>query len=103
MDNIWTVILHKLDDNKLIVSENNPAKSGEYLCTCVEMWYSGEEARRRLQVMYYEKDGNYWRDCDGYRCSHNILAWTDKIKPCEFSDYQYIAGGYFVEKSGGEK
>lgn len=38
MNDIWNVILYKLDGNTLISSENNPTESGRYLCTCVQMW-----------------------------------------------------------------
>lgn len=98
MNNIWNVILYKLDGNTLINSENNPTESGRYLCTCVRK-LPEEELQRYLQVMEYDASRNYWHDCGNKSgISHNILAWTDKIKPCDFADFDYIAGGYFVEK-----
>ena len=98
MENIWNVILHKLDGNQLVSPENNPTESGRYLCTCVQKW-NGEEVARYLQIMEYDVKKNHWHDCGNPSgISHSILAWTDKIKPCEFTDYEYLVGGYFVEK-----
>lgn len=96
MNNIWNVALQKVVGNTIVGSDNNPSKSGKYLCTCVSMW-QGEEAARYLQMMYYDKDKNYWHDCNGHGISHNVLAWTDKIVPCDFTDFCYIPGGVFVE------
>ena len=49
--------------------------------------------------MEYDANKNYWHDCGNKSgISHNILAWTDKINVCDFNDFNYIAGGYFVEK-----
>lgn len=99
MNNIWNVILHKLDGNKLLNPENNPSESGKYLCTCVRFW-DGKEVLRYLQIMYYDAKKNYWHDENNASgISHNVLAWTDKIKPCEFLDFHYVVGGNFVEKN----
>lgn len=98
MDNIWNIILYKQNDDKQLVKpKNNPKESGKYLCTCVNI-YADEEAARYLQIMEYDAVKDYWHDC-GHPTgiSHNILAWTDKIKPCDFTNYNYIIGGYFVE------
>ena len=99
MDNIWNVILHNVDENNQLVNpQNNPKESGRYLCTCVNFYY-GEEQNRYLQVMEYDVKKNYWHDCGHANgISHNILAWTDKISPCLFTDFTYLAGGYFLEK-----
>ena len=97
MNNIWNVILSSIEDNKIKPSKNNPKVSGKYLCTCVLMWQG--EKHKYLQMMEYNADKNYWHDCGNKNgISHNILAWTDNIKPCEFDDFEYIAGGYFIEK-----
>lgn len=96
-DNIWNISLSELNENNYVITRNNPTKSGKYLCTCVQM-YNREEVSRYLQIMEYDADKTYWHDCGNKSgISHNILAWTDKIKPCAFSDYEYIAGGLFVE------
>ena len=98
MDNIWNVILHKLDNNNVARPTNNPVETGNYLCTCVH-FFNGKEIVRYLQVMHYNSEKNCWHDCNNVSgISHNILAWTDKIKPCDFTDYDYLVGGYFVEK-----
>ena len=98
MDEIWNVILYKLDGNKLVNPENNPSKSGQYLCTCVQIRY-GEEQNRYLHVMEYDADEQHWHDCGNKNgTSHYILAWTDKIDVCNFADYNYVAGGYFLVK-----
>lgn len=97
-DGLWNICLPHLDEENRVVTENNPAKSGKYLCTCVEESASSKELFKYLQVMEYDVDKNYWHDCGyEYRISHNILAWTDKVKPCEFSDYEYISGGLFMK------
>ena len=89
MNDIWNVVLYKLNGNTLISSKNNPTKSGRYLCTCVQMW-QGEEQKRYLQVMEYDASKNHWHDCGNESgISHNILAWTDKIIPCDFTDFDY--------------
>lgn len=97
-DGMWNVCLSHFNEENKIVTENNPAKTGRYLCTCVQEYPSLKESYKYLNVMEYDADKNYWHDC-GYehRISHNILAWTDKVKPCEFSDYEYIFGGLFME------
>ena len=98
MNDIWNVVLYKLNGNTLISSKNNPTKSGRYLCTCIQMWQR-EEQKRYLQVMEYDASKNHWHDCGNESgISHNILAWTDKIIPCDFTDFDYIAGGCFVER-----
>lgn len=98
MNDIWNIILHKLDGNTLVSPENNPTESGRYLCTCIKRW-QGEEVARYLQIMEYDAPNHHWHDCgNASGISHNILAWTDKIQPCEFTDYDYLIGGYFVEK-----
>ena len=48
MNDIWNVVLYKLNGNTLISSKNNPTKSGRYLCTCVQMW-QGEEQKRYIK------------------------------------------------------
>ena len=98
MNNIWNVLIGKLENNKIIESNNNPKKSGRYLCTCIS-YLNREEQSRYLQIMEYDANKNYWHDCGNKSgISHNILAWTDKINVCDFNDFNYIAGGYFVEK-----
>lgn len=97
MDDIWNIILHKLAGDRLVSKESNPIESGRYLCTCVKIW-DGKEVSRYLQIMEYDANKNHWHDCGNQSgISHNILAWTDKIKPCTFTDYNYLVGGYFVE------
>lgn len=95
---MWNITLHTLDENNLVKPKNNPLKSGKYLCTCVNFW-NGEEVARYLQVMYYDASKKYWHDSENARSiSHNILAWTDKIEPCAFTDFNYLIGGHFVKK-----
>lgn len=98
MGDIWNVILCTLDGNVVVSSTNNPKESGRYLCTCVNFW-QGKEVARYLQMMQYDSKNNCWHDC-GYPSgiSHTILAWTDKITPCDFVDFDYMAGGYLMEK-----
>ena len=94
---IWNVLLSTIDNNKIIPSKNNPKVSGKYLCTCVLMWQG--EKHKYLQIMEYDANKNYWHDCGNKSgISHNILAWTDDIKPCEFDDFEYITGGFFKEE-----
>lgn len=96
-DGIWNISLSETNENNCIVTKNNPTKSGKYLCTCVQT-YNRKEVSRYLQIMEYDADKTYWHDCGNKNgISHNILAWTDKIKPCEFSDYEYGSGGLFME------
>lgn len=98
MKNIWNVILYKLNENQLVSPKNNPTKSGRYLCTCVRKLDTGEIVRY-LQIMEYNVKKNYWHDLgNSSGISHNILAWTDKVSPCDFENYDYSVGGYFVEK-----
>lgn len=98
MDNIWNLILLKQDGNKIKSSNKNPTKSGRYLCTCVRRRID-QTFENYLQIMKYDKDRNCWHDCNNKNgISHNILAWTDKVKPCEFTDFNYLVGGYLVEK-----
>lgn len=96
---MWNVILHKeVEDNKVVNPENNPTESGNYLCTCIRM-LDGKEYGRYLQIMRYDKKVNDWFDTNwSHGISHNIIAWTDKIKPCDFQDYRYLGGGIFVSK-----
>ena len=95
---IWNVVLYKVDGDRLVRSENNPKESGRYLCTCVRMW-QGEEQGRYLQVMEYDANKNHWHDCGNKNgISHGILAWTDKVIPCDFKDFDYVAGGCLIEK-----
>ena len=95
---MWNIVLSKIENNTIMGADNNPAKSGRYLCTCVSMWYN-EEAKRYLQVMEYDANRNYWHDCGNPSgVSHNVLAWTDKIQPCDFTDFEYVTGGFFIEK-----
>ena len=96
MDNIWNVLLCKLDGNKVLNPTNNPTESGRYLCTCVRM-FGKDEVARYLKVMEYDANNKHWHDIGNPSgLSHNILAWTDKIQPCDFCDYCYLAGGYFT-------
>ena len=98
MNDIWNIILYKEDDDKLVRSNNNPKNSGTYLCTCVNFW-QGKEVSRYLQMMHYNAEKNHWHDCgNASGISHNILAWTDKINPCDFTNFEYSIGGYFIEK-----
>ena len=102
MDNVWNVALQKVEGNIIVGSDNNPSESGYYLCTCISMWRC-KENRRYLNMMYYDAERNCWRDFKNQSgVSHNVLAWTDKIKPCEFTNYHYIAGGIFVESNKSE-
>lgn len=98
MENIWNIVLYKLDGDKLISPKNNPTKSGRYLCTCVRN-LSDNEVARYLQIMEYNSKTNTWHDC-GIKngISHTILAWTDKIMTCDFVDYDFISGGFLIEK-----
>ena len=97
MSDIWNVILHTLDGNTLVRPNNNPKTSGDYLCTCVKFW-QGEEIARYLHIMHYDAKNNHWHDCgNASGISHNILAWTDSIKPSDFTNFDYLIGGYFVK------
>ena len=98
MGDIWNVILCTLNGNTIVSSTNNPKESGRYLCTCVR-FLEGKEVSRYLQIMEYDSKKNHWHDC-GYPSgiSHNILAWTDKIIPCDFVDFEYMTGGYFTKQ-----
>lgn len=100
MKNMWNVILYGLKENKLIESRNNPKESGRYLCTCVRKVIGSEKIERYLQVMQYNAEHKCWHDCD-YNInvlSHNILAWTDEIKVCDFENFELLPGGYLIEK-----
>lgn len=100
MNNMWNVILYGLNENQLVETKNNPTESGRYLCTCVRKNMTTEEIERYLQVMQYNAEQKCWHDCD-YNTnvfSHNILAWTDVIEPCDFDNFELLPGGYLVEK-----
>lgn len=97
-EKIWNILLCKAENNKIIKPDNNPEKSGRYLCTCVQ-FFNGEEINRYLQVMNYDADRHCWHDCGTkYGISHNILAWTEDVPVCNFKDFEYKVGGYFMEK-----
>lgn len=88
----WNIILNKMENNHIFDSENNPKESGTYLCTCVQFWQE-KEIRRYLQIMTYEKENNYWHDCDNkYGISHTILAWTKDVSLCDFQNFDYYCG-----------
>ena len=98
MNDIWNIILHEEKNNKISIPINNPKKSGRYLCTCVSFRH-GKEINRYLQIMTFNYEKNHWHDCNTPGgISHNILAWTDKIEPCDFTNYNYQIGGYFMKK-----
>lgn len=99
-DDVWNVMLTGPNGEK---SENTPAASGKYLCTCVQ-YYDGKETNRYLKMMEYNKDRNYWHD-SGHpgAISHYVLAWTNKIIPCQFNDYNYEIGGRFVLRNEEEQ
>lgn len=92
-DDVWNVMLVGPNGEK---SENVPAASGKYLCTCVQ-YFNGEESDRYIKTMEYDAKKHYWHD-PGHpsSTSHSVLAWTNKIRPCQFSDYTYEIGGHFV-------
>lgn len=76
----WHVILNTLNGNRIVpVSpDNNPEKSGQYLCTCVTIIGSNEN--RYLRVMEYDAVRNQWYDIGNKSgISHTILAWKKKI------------------------
>ena len=101
MKDFWNVILHTVADDKVKAPKNNPKKSGNYLCTCIQYW-NGEEVNRYLQVMAYNAEKGFWHDCNHpHGISHVILAWTNKVKPCKFQSFDYLAGGILVEKGQG--
>ena len=98
---MWNVILSTITENKVLNNaENQPKKSGNYLCTCVKRSLDGKYYRY-LQTMAYDKERNTWHDIGhNYGISHNILAWTDKVPLCD-AEFDYIAGGILVEKNKG--
>jgi hypothetical protein len=57
--------------------EENPAESGEYVCTCVSMW-NGQFVNRYIRVMVYNADDERWHDLGHERgISHSIIGWTE--------------------------
>ena len=49
--------------------------------------------------MAYNAEKGFWHDCNHpHGISHVILAWTNKVKPCKFQSFDYLAGGVLVEK-----
>lgn len=78
-------------------SKNNPKEDGDYLCTCLRHFSEGKDIRYLRMMRYDIKDG--WYDIGGtpHHISHNILAWTDGIEPCD-AECKYIGGGIIVKK-----
>ena len=102
-DNFWHILLSTVEDGKIVLSDDQPTKSGQYLCTCVIVW-GDKLITRYLKVMEFDNENKYWHDCGRrHSISHNILAWTDKVSVSEFDDFNYLAGGYFLKKDGGDK
>lgn len=97
-EGIWNILLCEAESNKIIGPDNNPKKSGRYLCTCVQ-FTNGEEINRYLQVMDYDANRNCWHDCGTkHGITHNILAWTENVPVCSFQDYEYEVGGCLMKK-----
>jgi len=94
---MWNIILSKESENVIYKNiTNQPKESGIYLCTCVRK--IDGKLYRYLRTMEYHKKDNHWTDIGSNSgCSHNILAWTDEIKPCEVDNFEYIVGE-LVEK-----
>lgn len=91
--NGWNVILNFLDGYKIVPSQNNPKKSGQYLCTCIKQ--CDEKEHRYLRIMEYNADGNYWHDIDNrHAISHTILAWKEE-DVCTFDEFENLGGTLF--------
>ena len=81
----WNVILNTIVDHNVVPPVNNPASSGEYLCTCV-VGLDSKVAHRYLRVMSYDAEHNCWHDPGfKYGVSATILAWAD-VPVCDFAD-----------------
>lgn len=93
----WHLVLHHVLDNVIVpIGDDNPPSKGKYLCTCVQH-LNKEEVFRYLRIM--EWDGVKWHNLGTpHGISHAVLAWTDDISVCDFSDYNYMTGGYFLPK-----
>lgn len=95
---MWNVILSRVENNVIKQSENNPTKSGRYVCTCV-ICREKKEYHRYLQMMEYDAKSSHWHDIGNNNAiSHLILAWTDCIEVCDFMDFEYHSGGYLTKK-----
>jgi hypothetical protein len=94
----WIILLCEIENNTIKPIGKNPKESGNYLCTCVRMW-DNKEVARYLQIMTFDVNKNHWHDIGNPSgISHNILAWTESIKPCDFENFTYLGGGYFGKK-----
>ena len=75
------------------------SSSSNPLTNAYHLYWNGEEVSRYLQVMAYNAEKGFWHDCNHpHGISHVILAWTNKVKPCKFQSFDYLAGGVLVEK-----
>ena len=97
MENIWTPLYLTIDGNKLIAPKNHPENSGDYVCTCVKQMLNGD-FDRFLKVKHYDAKSDRWHDVGNPSgLSHVLLAYTDKIKPCDI-EFDYFVGGVVLEK-----
>ena len=88
---MWNVVLNSLELNILRQSKNNPTKSGQYICTCIDK-ISDNNYYRYLRVMQFNVDSNCWHDIGNeYGISHKILAWKEQ-EVCDFNDFKYESG-----------
>lgn len=72
----WRVLCHSLDGNQILKPNNNPKRSGKYLCTCL-LRFNGIE-HRYLQIMEFNAEYEHWHDVGRESAiSDVILAWTD--------------------------
>jgi hypothetical protein len=96
---MWHVLLNTVKQNKVVRPEDNPTKSGEYLCTCISKEPFKEIYYRYLRVMEYNAENKCWHDI-GHEgaISHTILAWTE-TELCDFSDFKWDAGYLFKKRT----
>ena len=95
MNDIWNVVLYKLNGNMLISSKNNPTKSGRYLFKC------GKEKNRndiyRLWNIMLVKITGMIVEMKAEFLTTFLLGQI-KLSLVIFTDFDYIAGGRFVER-----
>ena len=97
MESIWTPLYSTIDGNRLVNPTNHPEKSGDYVCTCIHPLLDGD-FHRILKIKHYNAISNQWHDVGNpYGLSHILLAYTDKIDPCDI-EFDYLAGGVVLEK-----